>query len=488
MFNPHPEETAYSAARRIPPAHSFVIRAGEVRIQRYWRLSANISPLDDLPYDTIVARFRETFLEAVKCRLRSNGPVGSHLSGGLDSSSVTCAAAQLLEVSGDEPPIAISNIFETVTACDESRWISRVLDGLDLRHEVVRADRRGPLAALSPVSSFIDEVYVGSNHQLVLGLDEAANSAGLRVCLDGLDGDTVVSHGFERLHELANLRDWSEFGVQVNALSTLHDTEVRSFVRMYAIPHLDEWTRGAKVRWLTRAIRELHRHLGISRWWLVRRASLVAASSLKRALQRRPATRTSDRQLSQLPRPELRPGLQQQLDERHPATSVQCSAREMHVAKLESPSLSSTFESMDLYAAHHAMEARHPFFDKRLVELCASLPASAKLDNGWGRRVLRDAMDGLVPDEVRWRADKTNMHPCFVHGLLVLDKELLEETITDGLDLLIPYADLAFIRSLYEQVVQKPTEEVSTPEITTLWRAVAMARLLASRSSTSSHA
>jgi asparagine synthase (glutamine-hydrolysing) len=54
----------------------------------------------------------------------------------------------------------------------------------------------------------------------------------------------------------------------------------------------------------------------------------------------------------------------------------------------------------------HSVEARLPFLDYRLVELALGLPEEAKLAAGVTKRVLRDAMQGLLPEEVRGRMDK----------------------------------------------------------------------------------
>jgi len=54
----------------------------------------------------------------------------------------------------------------------------------------------------------------------------------------------------------------------------------------------------------------------------------------------------------------------------------------------------------------HSVEARVPFLDHRLVEFVLGLPDEAKLSDGMTKRVLREAMRGVLPDEVRVRTDK----------------------------------------------------------------------------------
>ena len=52
------------------------------------------------------------------------------------------------------------------------------------------------------------------------------------------------------------------------------------------------------------------------------------------------------------------------------------------------------------------IEARLPFLDYRLVEAAIALPATALVRDGFSKHILRDAMEGLLPDDVRWRRDK----------------------------------------------------------------------------------
>ena len=54
----------------------------------------------------------------------------------------------------------------------------------------------------------------------------------------------------------------------------------------------------------------------------------------------------------------------------------------------------------------HGVEARVPFLDYRLVEFALSLDDGLKLSGGWGKRILRDTMNGILPESVRLRRDK----------------------------------------------------------------------------------
>src|SRR5205085_12277025 len=83
------DETFFPGVTRLPPAHCLTFGPDGIRSWRYWQLEPATPPSD------IVAAVRETFLDAVRLQLRSDVPVGTCLSGGVDSSSIAVAVAQL---------------------------------------------------------------------------------------------------------------------------------------------------------------------------------------------------------------------------------------------------------------------------------------------------------------------------------------------------------------------------------------------------------
>ena len=100
----------------------------------------------------------------------------------------------------------------------------------------------------------------------------------------------------------------------------------------------------------------------------------------------------------------------------------------------------------DRAAAAFGLEARYPFFDRRLVELCLALPSSQKLHRGWTRFVLRGAMAGLLPAEVQWRPGKTNLAPGFTRGLITSDRVLLEQLRHAAGERIEKYVDQPMLR------------------------------------------
>jgi asparagine synthase (glutamine-hydrolysing) len=86
--------SAFAAIRKLPPAHTLTWCDGEASIRRYWKLSYR-DRYAEAGEDEICELIREAVLEATRLRLRSDVPLGALLSGGVDSSSVVAAMAQL---------------------------------------------------------------------------------------------------------------------------------------------------------------------------------------------------------------------------------------------------------------------------------------------------------------------------------------------------------------------------------------------------------
>ena len=80
------------------------------------------------------------------------------------------------------------------------------------------------------------------------------------------------------------------------------------------------------------------------------------------------------------------------------------------------------------------IETRLPFLDYRVVEFLYSLEARRKIRRGWTKAVLRDAMEGILPEEIRWRADKmgfvTPEDVWFRTSLREMAREILSDSRT----------------------------------------------------------
>ncbi len=118
------ESTFYQDVQRLPAGHSLTVSPGKFLLRDYWELKAPpVLKLGSL--QEYGEAFREVFVEAVRCRLRSTYPVASTLSGGIDSSSVVCTVRELLASELQEPLHTISLVDADEAKCGETPLHSR---------------------------------------------------------------------------------------------------------------------------------------------------------------------------------------------------------------------------------------------------------------------------------------------------------------------------------------------------------------------------
>src|SRR5215470_762419 len=117
---PDPGLTPYKHIQAVQPGSCLTVTGATVQVRRCWYIDPNkrISYPSDADYEQ---HFRELFREAVRVRLRVNGPVWVQLSGGLDSSAIACMGTEILG-SGDAEASrveTVSHVYETSTSSDE---------------------------------------------------------------------------------------------------------------------------------------------------------------------------------------------------------------------------------------------------------------------------------------------------------------------------------------------------------------------------------
>lgn len=417
------EDTAFEGIRRLPPAHTLSLSARGLEIERYWDLKGvpMLSGLSDGEYEQ---RFRETLFEAVRCRMRApqgEDALGGFLSGGLDSSAVMCVA-RAVERERSEPtslPV-FSAVFDKVPACDERPWIQAVLAGGGLKPHWIRGEERSPLMNLESVLWHTDEPALGPNLCSAWTHYKPAREAGVRVLLDGHGGDETVGYGLPRLSEMVQSGSWREVWRELRLLEGhgfLQGGPGASKIMRRSLAH------GLPPLRLARRLKH----------GLARRASGL----LKRGRGQNVAREQSEPEAGP-DKPVWKALLREEFAARIGAEAMHRKSqaseprnvdgdRKYNESTLSAPLQALAFEELSKAAAAAGVEARYPLWDKRLVELCLSMPPEQKLKDGWTRSILRRALEGVLPREVQWRGSKVDFTPEAWHGMREHDNERLSK-------------------------------------------------------------
>ncbi len=372
------EETLYRAVCRLPAAHYMVVEPGRVSKRQYWALDPGrtFRCSSDGEY---AEAFRSTFGEAVRCRMRTHGPVGATLSGGLDSGTIVSTAARLQqEKQLQEAELeALSVVFRSF-ACDENRYINEVVSKWNLRSHRFDFDDASDWMDLERATAEFPDVFYDPTRLMFAPLLDAMRNRHIRVCLMGYGGDELLAPDFGHLTDLMRAGKLASLRRQLLSHAAVYDLSPTTLLFDYCIrPLVPQPLKNL----LRPALLPLLRPL-----LFYRTPPLLNPGFLKsRGLEPGPAPSIAE----------------------FPTRAQQTTyhalffgwnaliAREMH----------------ELFAARFGIECRYPFLDRRVVELLIGLPEEQRWRDGEWRFVLREAMKNDLPDSVRRRLVKAEFSP-----------------------------------------------------------------------------
>lgn len=421
--------TFYQDIVRLPAVHSLNVNKEILQLRKYFSFSPyrEIKLSSDNEY---ADAFREVFTEAVRCRLRSAFLVGSTLSGGLDSSSICCTARNLLlkneNVQGQLH--TYSAIFpslpeEDLKKIDERKFINAVLSKGDFIPHFIHADEIGPLTEIDRLLWHKDDAFIGPNMFIHWAMHKEAQQNNNRVFLDGIDGDTTISYGLDYVADIARSLRWIKLYKEAIAFSKITNRDPRTFI----------WRYGFK--------------------------PLIPKGIIKLGRMLRGQNQTDWKMNT-----DINPSFANyiQLEEHIKSLSNNRSipyrtSREKQWHSFNDALIQHGMEILDSSASAFSVEARYPFFDRRLMELSLALPPEQKFKNGWIRAIHRNSMSGILPKEVQWRKGKANLNPNFQRKLLEYGKDLLDKVIVKDPQLIDNYINISTLKERYNRYSSQPT-------------------------------
>jgi asparagine synthase (glutamine-hydrolysing) len=448
--------TYFKHVSRLTPAHALTIDRESKTETEYWALDPNesIHLSSDEEY---AEKFRALFKDAVEARLRSNTPVGSTLSGGLDSSSIVSQAARMSKTSPGSSQIhTFSAVFGEDSESDERPYIEAVLSKYDeLQPHFIRGDEKSPLAEWDELYQYVDGACTASNIYIFWRSNRRAKKRGVRVMLDGFDGDTTVSYGKGFFYQLREEGRWLRLALEAGMLAK----------------HWGESPRGVVWNWLKGPI-----------------LSLPVFSQLlkvRNALKERGASTQEDDE-----NPRWKNRLSQRVAQRAEAHmqgngTAPTTDREHHRRLLYQPVMKRILDLWNQVAAASSVSIRYPFYDKRLVEFCLAVPPTQKIRRGWDRYIMRRAMAGILPSTVQWREGKGDLSIALDDSLLTHERPLLRRLMEDNLGGVHRFVSSDFLQNAVSDYLKSQTENNPENDGLLVRRALSLALWLDHRQKTS---
>jgi len=94
--------------------------------------------------------------------------------------------------------------------------------------------------------------------------------------------------------------------------------------------------------------------------------------------------------------------------------------------------LPTLLRNYDRYSMASGVEIRMPFMDHRLVSYTFSLPWTSKVGGGFSKRIMRDALKGILPEDIRTRRDKIGWNAPLHEWLRGQLKDEIETLLSNG--------------------------------------------------------
>jgi asparagine synthase (glutamine-hydrolysing) len=373
------EATLFKGIYKLLPGHQLVFERGEIRVRQYWdvptadeglraKRKGLMSPEPSALSPDVVGRFRELLTEAVRLRLMADVPLGMFLSGGIDSVAVASIMARLI----DRPLQTFSVAFKE-HGYNELAYAREAAHAIGAEaHEVV-IDDRDFFRALPTLLWHEDEPIAHPSSIALYFVSKLARER-VTVVLTGEGSDELMA-GYGKYLRLR--WNWRAGGLYQRLLPA----GARAFMSSTVVPRLP----GAVGRYARR--------------------SFLAMPRTPEAmfLDNFAAIRLADQ------RELLAPGLR---DLATPAHAYEASIEyflkpDRSVTLLDrllytdiKTYLVELLMKQDQMSMATSIESRVPFLDHKLVEFVAQLPDVWKLSGFTTKRILRQAMKGIVPESI----------------------------------------------------------------------------------------
>ncbi|HLM66566.1 MAG TPA: asparagine synthase (glutamine-hydrolyzing), partial [Longimicrobium sp.] len=395
------DKTLFRGVRKLLPGHSLTVGPhGRVEVRKYWDLDYTIDT--GATEEGVQHQLLRLLEDAVRIQLRADVPVGAHLSGGLDSSTVSCVAAGLLP----GPLHTFTGGFREGPQFDETRYARTVAGQAGAVYHEVFPGAADFVSAMPSLMHFMDEPVAGPGLFPQYFVSRLAKEH-VKVVLGGQGGDEVFG-GYTR-YLIAYLEECIKGGIE----GTQEDEKyVVTFESI--LPNLTElqgyqpllkylWQDGVFGPADLRYYRLIDRSAGLH--------GLVAPDAFQGAGGYRPVDAY-----------------------REVFAEGQCRSLINRMTRFDLKTLlPALLQVEDRTSMAVSLESRVPLLDHRIAELVASVPPGVKYAGGRSKHLFRQVVRHIVPPQVFARKDKMGfpvpLTEWYAAGPV---REFVRDTLLDG--------------------------------------------------------
>lgn len=351
-------DTFYDSINQLMASHSMTIDINnpDINQKRYWKLDTTIT---NISADEAIEQFDYLFKESVNRRLRSDVPVGSSLSGGLDSSMVVGYMADNKNIRQNTFSASFPGF-----AKDEGRFQRMMVDRYQTTHHNTSPGLNSSIKNLDRIVHHQEEPFGSMSLAIQYEVFKLARSNNVSVLLDGQGADEILGgySFFTFSYLMEKLRKGNIFDF-INSARLAGDRQAKSSVYFIG-GTLSRFLPGALTKRFKSA--DVETAISLLNPDFASKFKIFSKSDIK-----------------------IYNSLNESLDDR-----------------LTDYGLDQLLRFSDRNAMAHGVEVRLPFLYHELVEFIFSLPSDLKIHMGWTKWIARKVAEKKVPNEIVWRKEK----------------------------------------------------------------------------------
>jgi asparagine synthase (glutamine-hydrolysing) len=368
----HTDETMFKGVYQLRPGtlvrlelgRLTVAPGGRLKTREWFRLAGK--PFEG-SLEEATTRFRELLESSVGKHLRADVPVGSCLSGGLDSSSIVCVMNDLLRRKGVKERQHAFSSCSAIQRFDEREYVEEVVRHTGIEAHYVYPDLGRLFDLLNRITWHQDEPFGSTSIFAQWSVFALAAENGVKVMLDGQGADEQLA-GYQGYHgalytSLFRRLRWIELLLEIRAARQVH-----GHGPLWAIKYLADALLPAALRYPLRAM--VGKETASPAWLDLLRLGVVPCDTMRGE------------------------------------AGNSLSIGELSYRQLTRSNLQMLLHWEDRDSMAHSIEARVPFLDHKLVEFVLGLPDAYKLHRGVTKRVLREGLRSVLPETIRTRMTK----------------------------------------------------------------------------------
>ncbi len=365
LFEPQNRSvTLYEDVTKLEAGHYlFIDRKGNIKKEQYWTIDPTISN-NEISFEDASEQFKQLFTSGLKRRLRSDVPMGSSLSGGLDSSLIVCLIDQLnsnKQFSQNTFSARFHN-FEK----DETAYMLKVTDKVKAKPHYVFPDEEYFISTFDRMTYHIEEPFNSPSVVAQYAVMELAKKNGVTVLLDGQGADELLA-GY-------NYMFYSYFLDQARHNPLNYFKQLKAYNNLHHVKF-----ETGKLFWLYAFAPSLYNMSNKTK----QKVKLNSDSCL-----------TKDYINSNIEKVfKVNPP---------PINNLNLNLYD----SINSGQLEDLLKYADRNSMAHSREIRLPYLNHKLAEFAFTLPTAFKINGGFTKYIMRKSFEPVLPPEICWRVDK----------------------------------------------------------------------------------